>query len=59
MYISHFWLNFAKKKVMNLERKLSLAPLIKLNSHLLILNLADLSDDQESLKLRLGVEIVS
>ena len=44
---------------MNLERKLSLAPLIKLNSHLLILNLADLSDDQESLKLRFGVEIVS
>ena len=43
---------------MNFERKLSLAPLTKLNPHLLILNLIGLSGDQESLKLGLGGELL-
>jgi len=44
---------------MNFEGKLILASLIKLNHHLLILNLAGLSGGQESLKLRLGGVFVS
>jgi len=45
--MTHFVSNYEYE----FERKLSLAPWCELNSHLHILNLADLHYDQEGLKL--------